>query len=100
VASAWSGRAAVSRPRSLWPGETRRTVVASMSGLARILVEEMPCSRRALREGRIGEWKARILVRETAWRPGPVHPAARPDLPHPLVRGPDPAQRPRRIRRR
>jgi hypothetical protein len=35
-------------------------------GLARILVEEMPCTRRALREGRITEWKAMILVRETA----------------------------------
>jgi len=35
-------------------------------GLARILVEEMPCTRRALREGRIGEWEATILVRETA----------------------------------
>lgn len=35
-------------------------------GLARILTDEMPCTRRALREGRIGEWKATILVRETA----------------------------------
>ena len=35
-------------------------------GLARILVDEMPCARRALREGRITEWKATILVRETA----------------------------------
>jgi hypothetical protein len=35
-------------------------------GLARILVDEMPCTRRALREGRITEWKATILVRETA----------------------------------
>ncbi len=35
-------------------------------GLARILVDEMPCTRRALREGRICEWKATILARETA----------------------------------
>lgn len=35
-------------------------------GLARILTDEMPCTRRALREGRIDEWKATILVRETA----------------------------------
>jgi hypothetical protein len=35
-------------------------------GLARILTDEMPCTRRALREGRINEWKATILVRETA----------------------------------
>jgi hypothetical protein len=35
-------------------------------GLARILADEMPCTRRALREGRIDEWKATILVRETA----------------------------------
>ena len=34
--------------------------------LARILCDEMPCTRRALREGRITEWKATILVRETA----------------------------------
>ncbi len=36
-------------------------------GLARILVDEMPCTRRALREGHITEWKATILVRETAY---------------------------------
>ncbi|HET9975138.1 MAG TPA: DUF222 domain-containing protein, partial [Streptosporangiaceae bacterium] len=35
-------------------------------GLARILVDEMPCTRRALREGRIDEWRAMLLVRETA----------------------------------
>jgi hypothetical protein len=35
-------------------------------GLARILAAEMPCTRRALRQGRITEWKATILVRETA----------------------------------
>ncbi len=35
-------------------------------GLARVLHEEMPCTHRALREGRITEWKATILVRETA----------------------------------
>jgi hypothetical protein len=35
-------------------------------GLARILVDEMPCTRQALRQGRIDEWKATILVRETA----------------------------------
>jgi hypothetical protein len=35
-------------------------------GLARILADEMRCTRRALREGRITEWKATILVRETA----------------------------------
>ena len=35
-------------------------------GLARILCDEMPCTRRALREGRITEWRATILVRETA----------------------------------
>ncbi|WP_331499527.1 DUF222 domain-containing protein [Nocardioides sp.] len=35
-------------------------------GLARILADEMPCTRRGLRTGRIGEWKATILVRETA----------------------------------
>jgi hypothetical protein len=35
-------------------------------GLARILADEMPCTRRALRDGRITEWKATILVRETA----------------------------------
>jgi len=35
-------------------------------GLARILADEMPCTRRALRAGRISEWKATILVRETA----------------------------------
>jgi hypothetical protein len=35
-------------------------------GLSRILADEMPCTRRALREGHISEWKATILVRETA----------------------------------
>jgi hypothetical protein len=35
-------------------------------GLARVLVDEMPCTRRALRQGRITEWKATILARETA----------------------------------
>jgi hypothetical protein len=35
-------------------------------GLARILADEMPCTRRALRQGRITEWRAMILVRETA----------------------------------
>ncbi|MGN6522177.1 MAG: HNH endonuclease, partial [Actinomycetes bacterium] len=35
-------------------------------GLARILACEMPFTMRALRQGRITEWKARILARETA----------------------------------
>jgi hypothetical protein len=35
-------------------------------GLARILADEMPCTRHALRRGVITEWKATILVRETA----------------------------------
>ena len=35
-------------------------------GLARILTREMPRTLSALREGRITEWKATILVRETA----------------------------------
>jgi hypothetical protein len=35
-------------------------------GLARVLVDEMPCTRRALRAGHITEWKASILARETA----------------------------------
>jgi hypothetical protein len=34
--------------------------------LARVLADEMPCTRRALRTGRITEWKATILARETA----------------------------------
>ncbi len=35
-------------------------------GLARVVVDEMPCTRRAWREGRITEWKAVILARESA----------------------------------
>lgn len=35
-------------------------------GLGRILRDEMPCTRRALRAGRITGWKATILARETA----------------------------------
>jgi hypothetical protein len=34
--------------------------------LSRVLVDEMPCTRRALRAGHITEWRATILVRETA----------------------------------
>lgn len=35
-------------------------------GLARVLDTEMPCTRTALRTGRITEWRATVLVRETA----------------------------------
>jgi len=35
-------------------------------GLARILRQEMPCTRRAFRAGQITEWKATIVARETA----------------------------------
>ena len=35
-------------------------------GLARILHTELPCTRRALREGRITEWTAMLVARETA----------------------------------
>ncbi len=35
-------------------------------GLARVLHREMPCTRAALRAGRISEWKATLMVRETA----------------------------------
>ncbi|MFJ7750982.1 DUF222 domain-containing protein [Arthrobacter sp. NPDC097144] len=35
-------------------------------GLARILTEEMPCTLRALSAGVINEWRATLLVRETA----------------------------------
>ena len=35
-------------------------------GLAKILATELPCTRAALRSGRITEWKAMLLARETA----------------------------------
>lgn len=35
-------------------------------GLAKVLVDEMPRTHRAFRDGRITEWKATILARETA----------------------------------
>ncbi|WP_336924047.1 DUF222 domain-containing protein, partial [Aquipuribacter sp. SD81] len=35
-------------------------------GLARALVEEMPCTLAALEAGRVSEWRATLLVRETA----------------------------------
>ena len=35
-------------------------------GLALVLCEEMPCTRAAFRAGRITEWRATLLVRETA----------------------------------
>ena len=35
-------------------------------GLGRVLRDEMPFTRRALRDGRITEWKATLLARETA----------------------------------
>jgi hypothetical protein len=35
-------------------------------GMALVLRDQMPCTRRALRLGRIGEWRAMLLVRETA----------------------------------
>ncbi len=34
--------------------------------LGRVLRDEMPCTRRALRDGHITEWKAMLLARETA----------------------------------
>ncbi|HEX6151742.1 HNH endonuclease [Nocardioides sp.] len=37
-----------------------------LTGLAKILVREMPCTLAALRAGRITEWKATLLARETA----------------------------------
>ncbi|MCC9177495.1 HNH endonuclease [Arthrobacter sp. zg-Y750] len=35
-------------------------------GFANALIEEMPCTLQALSEGRISEWRATLLVRETA----------------------------------
>jgi hypothetical protein len=36
-------------------------------GWAAILVGELPCTFRALQEGRISEWRAQIVARETGW---------------------------------
>ena len=44
------------------PARARRYV-----GWAGILVAELPCTFRALRDGRITEWRAQLVARETAW---------------------------------
>ena len=61
-----SGRVAGSPTRWRWPAGSRRTAASGTSGLARILRTELPCTRAALRSGRITEWKAMFVARETA----------------------------------
>jgi hypothetical protein len=38
-------------------------------GMARALVDDMPCTRDALRRGEISEYKASLMVKETSWLP-------------------------------
>jgi hypothetical protein len=38
-------------------------------GVARALMEDMPCTRDALRRGEISEYKASLMVKETSWLP-------------------------------
>ncbi|MCY1158595.1 MAG: endonuclease [Citricoccus sp.] len=38
-------------------------------GVARALVDDMPCTRDALRRGEISEYKASLMVKETSWLP-------------------------------
>ncbi len=60
------------RRAAAWPAQIaharrgRPTVASSTSGLARILTTEMPHTMAAFRAGRITEWRATLLVRETA----------------------------------
>ena len=63
-----------SRPRSSAPGSARRLPWpganprpgAGRSGLAKALVTEMPHTLTALETGQLNEWRATLLVRETA----------------------------------
>ena len=61
-----SGRAGRSPPRSRWRGGSRPIGVASTSVWRWCCVDEMPATRAAFRAGRITEWRAMLLARETA----------------------------------
>ena len=78
------------------PAELAREIVAERprrgrGGLAPSALR-LPDDRRARRDGQPGPPVPR--------RPRPAHQAARPGLPHPVVRRPDPPRRPRRATRR
>ncbi|QOK21724.1 DUF222 domain-containing protein [Janibacter indicus] len=56
-----AARSEVALARRVSPGQADRHV-----GVARALVHELPCTMAALTAGQISEWRATIVVRETA----------------------------------
>lgn len=58
--------AKVSRHRSHWHGVNPRPAGGRLLGLAKALVTEMPHTLAALRTGQLNEWRATLLVKETA----------------------------------
>ena len=58
--------AKASPPRSLWPVVNRPPRGGRLLGMAKALVAEVPHTLAALRTGQLNEWRATLLVKETA----------------------------------
>jgi hypothetical protein len=52
--------------KSPWPGGSPRTRGGRLLGLAKALVNEMPHTFAALQGGQLNEWRATLVVKETA----------------------------------